>query len=290
MNTRTLLPLLSLLSLTAACSSAGSFEGKLVDGMTGQPRADLVVLGKAPDSGDMACQIVEGKTDANGVFSFPKTCKGASYSIEVKDKTLLLADAPKVEGGVKSTGPVEIKAWRAPAGDGISTLKDDKLGNVASRSVLKRDEKVKGTQTVALFTKEKFKTPTTVDDGSFLVISGKDLNGKVKIEPIVPAPGVVTFDSGNTLENHVFVGLRFAADGLAAEPVAVQLDAAVVKTLTVGDSVVRYIPTNALPNGQYVIYSEGDKEALVVQMGKSEAAGTAAAPPAGAGAPPAATP
>lgn len=287
MNTRTLLP---LLSLTVACSSAGSFEGKLVDGMTGQPRADLVVLGKAPDSTDLACQIVEGKTDANGAFTFPKTCKGASYTIEVKDKTLLLADAPKVEGGVKSTGPVEIKAWRAPAGDGISTLKDDKLGNVASRSVLKRDEKVKGTQMVALFTKEKFKTPSTIEDGGYLVISGKDLNGKLKIEPIVPAPGVVTFDSGNTLENHVFVGLRFAADGMSAEPVAAQLDAAAVKTLTVGETVVRYIPTSALPNGQYALYAEGDKEALVVQLGKAEAAGTAAAPPAEGGAAPAAAP
>lgn len=265
--------------LLAGCSTAGNFEGKLVDGMTGAPRADVVVLGRAKDSSDLACQVVEGKTDASGAFSFPKTCKGATYSLEVKDKSLLLVDAPAVEGGLASTGAVEIKAWRGPSNDGLSTLRDDKLGTIASRTPLRREEKVKGTDTVALFPKEKFKTATAITEGGYLVVAGKDLNAKLQMVPVVPAPVLVTFDSGNTMENHVFLGLKFAADGLSAEPVTATLDESLVKTVKHGDRVLRYIPASALPAGQYALFGEGDKEAFIVQLGAAPAEPTAAATP-----------
>jgi hypothetical protein len=265
--------------LIGGCSTAGSFQGKLVDGMSGTPRADIVVLGRAKDNADLACQIVEGKTDAAGVFTFAKTCKGATYTLEVKDKTMLLVDAPTVDGTLTSTAPVEIKAWRGPSSDGLSTLRDDKLGSIASRTLLRRDEKVKGTETVALFPKEKFKTSTAVTDGGYLVVAGKDLNGKLQMVPVVPSPGVVTFESGNTLENHAFIGLKFAADGLSAEPVTATLDESLVKTVKHGDRVLRYIPAAALPAGQYALFGEGDKEAFIVQLGAPAAEPTAAATP-----------
>lgn len=277
MNARLTPVLVALLSV--GCSTAGSFEGKLVDGMSGQPRADIHVLGMAKDSPDLACQVVEGTTDAAGVFTFPKTCKGTNYTLEIKDKTLLLVDAPVVAGGVPSTGPVEIKAWRGPSSDGLSTLRADKLGSIASRTPLRREEKIKGTETVALFPKEKFPSATTVDDGGYLVVAGKDLNAKLQIVPVVPTAAMVTFESGNTLANHVFIGLKFADDGLSAEPVAATVDDSLVKTLKHGERVLRYIPAKALPAGQYALFSEGDRETFIVQMGAPKTTPTTAATP-----------
>ncbi len=268
---------LVMFGLLSACSTSGTYEGRLVDGLTGEPRAGVLVLGKG-ETDKMSCQVVEGTTDADGKFTWAKTCKDVNYTLETKDKTLLVANAPKITGGEKSAGPVELMVWRAPTSDGLQILKEDKLSGVATRTRIMAEEKLVGTETVAAYPKEKFKSPSAVPEGGYLVVAGKGLNSKLKFVPIVPQTGKVVFASGTSLEGHVFLGMRFTSE-TTAEPVTASLDESGVKTVTDGERVIRYLPTSALPAGQYALYAEGDKDTQIVGFGKLEAEPTATATP-----------
>ena len=128
---------LVLLGAFTACSS-GSFEGKLVDGLTGQPAADVTLLARA-DGGDLTCQVREGKTDANGVFKLENTCSGAKYTLTPSDKNLLLVGAPAIEGGTAAAGQVELKIWRANEGDGVYILQGTSLKPVSTYADIAKD-------------------------------------------------------------------------------------------------------------------------------------------------------
>lgn len=272
---------LALLGL-AACNPRGDYQGTLVDGLTGQPRANEVILARASNSSDMTCQVIEAKTDAAGLFTLAGTCPGDSYALKTKDDTLLLAGAPSFEGGTAGGPVAELAAWRAPVSSGVNLLVDDGLKPVKSRTRVMRDEKILETDTVAPYPESTFKQPTTVAAGQHLIISGKDTLARLHFVPLVSESERRTFVSGNSLTGHPFFGIDFTSDTEFTK-VDAKLDESRIKQATSGDRVVRYIPAEALPPGQYALFGDGDAQALIIGFGDAPAPATAqAAAPAAA--------
>jgi len=276
--------------LLGGCKPQGSYEGRVVDGLTGKPRADLVVLARSKTT-DLACQVVEGRTDADGRFKLDRTCD-VDYTLTVKDDSLLLAGGPSFKGGTPQAG-VDVEAWRSPKGGGVYVLTDDGLKPVKSRTKVMRDEKIVGTETVAMYPETRFDNPTAVPPGSHLVISGKGYIDKLKFVPVVPEADKRTFASGASMTGHPFFGVDFTSD-TEYTAVTATLDESKIKSASDGgEGVTRYIPAEALPAGQYGLFGEADEQAFILAMGAGEGAATAAAtPPADAapapgGAPPA---
>jgi len=267
---------LAATALLTACVTKGTYDAKVVDGLTGQPRGDLQVMLKAVATNDLTCKVFDGKTDAQGLVHIDGTCGDTVYTLSLNDRSLLLVGNAKVEGGVESTGALEVQAWRAPRSPGVYILADDKAKNVRTRTRLMREERVLGTETVALYPESMFKNPSPIKDGQHLVLRGRATIAKTKFLPIIPDPEKRTFESGSSLTGHAFVGLRFSSNE-AVEQVAAQIDEGKVIEAGEGASTTRYIPADALPPGQYAIYKEGDREALVVTFGVLAAPATAAA-------------
>jgi hypothetical protein len=265
MSSRALLPALLLLG---ACSPRTPIEGNVVDGLTGQPRAELTVLARAQGTGDLTCQVLEGKTDASGAFTLANSCPDTLYSIDTTDDLLLLAGGPQVQGGQEVAASLELQAWRAPAGPGIFVLADDSLKPVRSRTRVMRDEKIVDTDVVAVYPESTFRNPTSVAPGQHLVLSGTARIAKTQFVPVVPETERRAFASGNALTGHPFLGIDFTSDTEYTE-VEADLDESKIRTATADKRVVRYIPAEALPPGQYALYGEGDDEALIVRFGES---------------------
>jgi hypothetical protein len=286
------LPLLApsaaaLLLLASGCKPEGSYEGRIVDGLTGKPRAELVVLARSKTT-DMGCQVVEGRTDADGRFKLDRTCD-VEYTLTVKDDSLMLAGGPTFKGGSPQAG-AELEAWRSPKGGGVYVLTDDGLKPVKSRTKVMRDEKIVGTETVAMYPETRFDNPTAVPPGSHLVISGKGYIEKLKFVPIVPETEKRTFASGASMTGHPFFGVDFTSD-TEYTAVTATLDESKIKSASDGgEGVTRYIPAEALPAGQYGLFGDADEQAFILAMGAGEGAATAAATPPADGAAPAAQP
>jgi len=266
----------SAIALLTACVEKGTYDARVVDGLTGQPRADLQVVLKAVSTEDLTCKVFDGKTDATGLVHIEGTCGDTAYKLKLSDDSLLLVGNPKVDGGVTAAAPVELQAWRAPRSPGVYVLADDTAANIRTRTRLMREEKVKGTETVALYPESVFKNPTPIQDGQHLVLRGEATIAKTHFLPIIPEPEQRTFESGASLTGHAFVGLRFTSDESVEEVVA-QLDESKLVQAGEGAATTRYIPADALPPGQYAIFKEGDREALVVTFGTPAAPATASA-------------
>lgn len=254
-----------------ACVTRGAYDAKVVDGLTGEPRGELRVMLKAVSTDDLTCKVFDGTTDAEGLVHIDGTCADTAYTVSLGDSSLLLVGGAKVEGGVESTSVAEVQAWRAPRSPGVYILANDEAKNVRTRTRLMREERVVGTETVALYPESVFKNPSPIQQGQHLVLRGQAIIAKTKIMPIIAEPEKRTFESGSSLAGHAFVGLRFSADD-AVEQVAAQLDESKLIEAGEGAATTRYIPADALPPGQYAIYKEGDREALVVTFGPPAAA------------------
>ncbi len=264
---RTILPLLG--GLLAACNPGGTFEGKLVDAMSGQPRADVRVLAKAERTSDLTCQVREATTDANGVFRIDNTCPNTTYTLKLGDETLLVQDSPEIAGGQQATGVVELTVWRAPAGSGVFRLQDDKLTAIRTFADIEQ-ETIQGTDEVVRFPSKKPLQAPTIDGDARLIVSGKDLVRKLDIVPLVPDTGVRTFASGVSIEDHVYLGVKFTSD-TEFERVEASLDKSRVQDVATGDRLVRYISADALPPGRYALVPEQGRRLYVVDFGSEPA-------------------
>jgi len=266
---------LVLFGLTA-CVTKGSFEATIVDGLTQAPRADLQVVLKAPASTDLTCKVLDGKTDASGGVRIENTCANTDYRLSVGDDGLLVVGDTKVVGGEQDAGARQLQAWRAPRNPGVYLLADDEPGRVRTKTRLMRDEVIKGTDVVAVYPESVFKKPSTVADGHHMLLVGAATIEKTQFMPIIPEPEKRTFESGSALTGHAFVGIRFTSDE-AYEEVAAVLDETKVIDVGEGDRKVRYIPSDAFPPGQYAVWKDGDREALIVGFGEVAAPATAKA-------------
>lgn len=261
------LTLVPLLLALAACAPGGSFSGTIVDGFTGQPRGDLRVIAKTEAATDMTCAAKEATTDASGNFSIPKLCADNDYNLTVNDESLMLEGAPVVDGGAKTLG-VQIKAWRAPNGDGIYVLSNDELSMVRTFSDIKYEVKIDDPSMKVAYPEMK---PTgkvrTVNPGDYFAISGKSNVDRLQWRPLLADTGKRTFVDGS-IADHVWVGVKFTSD-TEWEKMEVSVDPSKIKVVTAGDRIVHYIPHDALPEGRYALYGESDKRMFIVDMGRS---------------------
>jgi len=261
---RTFAPL-AIVTLVA-CNPGGSFDGRLVDAMTSKPRSDIRVLAKAESPSDMTCQVREATTDATGTFHIDNTCPDTTYDLVLGDDTLRLADAPKLTGGQKATGTVDLSVWRAPAGTGIFKLKDDTLTAVRTFSDV-GEETVLGTaEKVRYPTKKPLSGLANIDGGSWLVIGGKNAIDRYRFLPLEPDTGVRNFENGVTIEDHVYIGVKFTSDTEFTRTDAT-LDESKIKNVTAGDRMVRYIASEALLTGRYAVLGDDDKRTFVIDFG-----------------------
>lgn len=270
-------PLFSLLPLTfslAACSVGGTLSGTLTDAVNGKPRTDVRVIAKAEGDADLTCQLQEAQVDANGAFTLPKLCSGVSYRVSLSDEGLLLADAPLVDGSAPTT-VLSLQAWRAPKGKGLFILTDDKLDDVRTFTEIKQEVSVNDPNLKITYPYMKpTKLSYVVEPGSFLVVSGKSNVETHQYLPLIADPGKRTFQAGS-IENHAWAGARFTSE-TEWEPVTATLDSSKVKQVETGERIVQYIAHDALPEGRYAIFGEGDTRMFIVDFGKSQDAAEAA--------------
>ncbi len=262
------------------CVSKGTADARLVDGLTGQPRAEVPVLLEAIATDDLTCKVFDGKTDADGRVHIEGTCPNTAYRLKVKDDNLVVVGDSTVEGGVVDGPLLELKTWRAPKSPGVYLLDNDTASNVRTRTKIMRDEKIAGTDIVAPYPESVFKNPTAVEPGRYLVLVGEATIEKTQIVPVIREPEKRTFASGASLTGHAFLGIRFTSD-TEYETVSAVIDESKLIVAGEGERAVRYLSTDALPPGQYALFKDGDWDAMIVGFGPAAAApAPEAAPPA----------
>jgi hypothetical protein len=271
------LPLAVASSLVAsslvACSPGGTYQGHLVDGLSGEVRADVRMLARSPTASDMACQVREATSDASGNFLFENLCSGSDYTISSADETLMLTETPSVTGGVVSTAAIDMTIWRAPTGKGMYRLSKDALAPVRVFADV-ATETVKDGELVVRYPTLKPTRVSTLEKSDWLVIAGKDLVDRLEIHPLVADDAVRGFANEVTIDSHVYIGVKFNSD-TEFEILTTQLDASKVRNVTNGDQVVRFIAQDAVPEGRYAIVGPTDKRTFVLDFGQVKGAATA---------------
>lgn len=265
-----------LIALLSACTVGGNVTGTVVDPMTSQPRANLRIIAKAnPESPDPQCQMKDGMTGADGSFTIQGTCPNTSYDLALKDETLMIAGDAKAAGG-SPVGPLALEAWRAPASTGVFILKGDKLTSVKTAADIDKETITGTTETVYYPTMTPNKI-SLVDEGSYLVVSGKDLVQGLVFQPLIVHQGKVRFTTGADtyvdIPDQGFIGTTFTSD-TEFQRVAAQVDTAKAKDVSQGEKAYRYYAADSLPEGRYVLMRTGDKRVYIFDFGK---AGTAPA-------------
>lgn len=267
---------LPALALLAACSPGGSFSGRVVDGFTQEPRADIRVLAKSSDTTDLTCKVREATTDAAGNFTLDQLCANATYALALADDTLMLGQSKTLTSeDVAGPSPEEVVSWRAPTGSGLYQLAGDTLSSLRSFSDVATETILDSEDTVRYPTMK----PTRVEaiaEGEILVLSGADTIARVQIHPLVPDTGKRRFAGDVSIEDHVYIGVKFNSD-TDWEAQEAALDASKVQKVDNGERQVQYVPAAALPPGRYAILGEKDKRTFVLDFG---AGPPAAAPPA----------
>lgn len=263
-----LLPLL-LAPLFTACVQQGSFSGTLVDGFSSAPRADLVVLATGEGSTDLTCRAKEGRSDASGNFTIDKLCGDATYTLKVKDETLLVEGELTTPGAEVVTGRT-LKTWRAPSGDGVQILSQDKLTAVRTFTDVKYETKLDNPEMKVAYpyVKPTGKVPL-VGPGEYFVIAGESNLSRLVFRPLVYDPGKRTFVDGS-ITDHAWVGVRFKSD-TEWEPVSVELDKSKVTVVKAGGREVHYIAHDALPPGRYTLFGDKDQRMFIIDFGSSQA-------------------
>jgi hypothetical protein len=261
-----------LLSVTALCAflvgcSGSSLEGQIVDGMTNQPRADvrLVARTTSKDAG-LTCKTFEGTSDASGNFKIAGLCGGIPYEVKAVDETLWLAEF----GGVPAEGlsdPQTLKAWRAPAGDGVYRMSGDKLtllrtgGDVRTTIALNGGADLK-------YPSEIPKAVPVVSADDYLVMSGAEVIAKTNFYPLYKAfdAEVGTEDAPSKLTAW-FAGVEFDADWAPTDVGSRTPNKDETAKTESGKRVVAYVKGSALPAHRYGAFKEGDRRMHVVDFG-----------------------
>lgn len=267
-----------LIAPLAACNPGGTHQGTLVDGLTGAPRDGVRLLARSGDAADLTCQVREATTDAAGGFTLENTCAGATYTLTAADDGLLLDGALELKGGEQAAAPVGYTAWRAPTkGTGVYKLSGDQLqplktfADVHTETVVDSDVKVR-------YPALKPVKVSGLEKGDWLVLVGKDNVDRLKVHPLIADDAVRAFTGDVTIDNHVYIGVKFGSDS-EYEFVQAQLDADKIRNVSVGEHVVRFIAQDALPEGRYAMLGDSDKRTFVMDFGTPKGEATAKATP-----------
>ncbi len=266
MRSRSLLTIWApLLAALGGCSTSGTYAGKLVDGLTAAPRAEVRVIARA-EGADLTCAVREATTDAGGLFSIADTCKDAAYTLTLPDNTLYIPQAVQFTGGEAPGDPAEIKAWRAPPGAGIYLIADDVLTPLRTFSDVGTEKAWKGDEEVRYPLSKPVSSVPAVKSGTRLLISGKANIERLKFEPLIEDKGVRRFADGVTITDHVYLSARFKTR-TAWETVDATVDASKTTDVTGEERQLRFHTHDALPEGRYGVLGESDNRLYILDFG-----------------------
>jgi len=287
--TRILLPAMAL-ALAVGCNS--TVNGKVVDGLTGQP-----IMGKPADAGEevqpnrlvanavkkgdsgnweqnaeagMTCMTFSSPIGQDGSISLSGLCLSATdYKLSIEpDKNYFLGETDMLAKGTKVEGPMTIKAWRAPNGTAVNILRKDgtTLDPVRSRQKVK-SEKITGSEEMVYYP-EGIKGVPQMEAGEYLVLSG-ETNAKLQLYPLVNS-GARMFKTEETevkMQPWSYIGTKFVDDE-TFERVSASVDSAKIQTVENSGHIVKFIPTAAVGDkGRYALWVEGQENAYLIDIG-----------------------
>ncbi len=271
-----------------ACSE-GRFEGRVVDGLTGEPLADFALMAKATEATSMGCTAFSIRTDAEGKFSATGRCAVPYALTPVKSDVVDVWFASGDAIAADPAAPVEVQAWKTPTAPGVYRFSAGEFEPMRTVSDLKARDLSGST--------EKVKFPAKLPDiivllpaEDRLVLVGKDNVEGLAPAPLIASPNVVIRERGAdvTQKNWFYLGVRVTpGPPPAVERVGARFDPAKVKSISRGDRTVAFIQGDALPPGRYGLSKAGDNRIYVLDFGVAQATGgEAPAPePADAGGP-----
>jgi len=247
--------------LAIGCAPKGSFDGKLIDPVTGKPRVGVTMLMMAPTSPSPACMEIEAVTGDDGAFHMDGLCADGVYTIAARDKSFVLEAIGEVPGGVLSAETIEVKGWPVPNAPGLHTFDGEGFAKhregpkIGVERIWKSEEDVVYPDTL----------PTKVvniANDEWLVFYGAKFTERFTLEPMFFHDAYIrlgTPDYYARSEPWWYVGTQFESESVFTR-VEAQLDSSKVLTLDQGDTHVRFVKGDAVPNGFYVSYYEGFRD------------------------------
>jgi hypothetical protein len=260
------IPLVLLAIVGIGCMPAGSYQGKLVDAISGDPMPDVRLLAKSdPLSSDMTCQTFDAMTGADGSFLVQGLCAADTYTLQPSLQFFLLEGLSPIDGSVQATDVVTTKVWRAP-GAGVYVLEGAKMDkqstavDVESKNILDSEEKVFYPAKLPI-------TYTTLAEGQYLMLSGDRNIDKLGFYPIIESGERVfgTTDEKDKDEPWSYIGIEFTSDTEFERKVATP-DPAKVLEIEQGDRHLIYIAHDALPAGQYALWEQDGRRTYALQF------------------------
>lgn len=263
------IPLVFLAVLAGTgCTPAGSFQGKLVNAMSGEPIPDIRLLAKSEDTSDLTCQVFEATTGSDGTFSLDGLCGGTTYTIRPTEATLLLEGVSEVPGGQPATGVQEVKAWVAPAGSGVYLLEEGELRSLSTKADVGSAYIWESDEETVRYPKTLPKKIPHVGKDDHLVLAGSRAIKKMKFHPLVKSDErkFGSREEPEESEPWWYIGVKFESD-TEYERITVRPDKAKVLDVKVDDAHVQYLPTDALPPGHYALLADMDRRTYLVTFG-----------------------
>jgi len=254
--------------LFLGCSGAGQYQGVLNSGMDGSPMAKVRLVAKAsPMPPDMTCQVREVTTGVDGTFTFLDLCRDQKYIMNIPAANLQLSGTIAI-AGQEVPEAIAHQAWRSPDGHGAFRLHGDGVSSIPTFSDVSVDKAKDGSKVRYPDMKPTGRV-ITIGSGEHLVLSGKRVVQKIQILPLVAHPGRVPL-AGDTIRDHVFIGVQFDAGGNPT-PVGVEVDSSKVTEVLIRGEGMKFIAHDALPEGRYALLGEKDSRVTILDFGSSQA-------------------
>lgn len=254
-----------LLSFLGGCTSV-SAEGRLVDGLTGEPLAGTRIVAHAtlPDP-RTSCPDIQAITTVDGAFHLERSCD-VPYAIGLPDRRdRWLADTRTLPPG--DVSGLEVRAWPAPEATGIYRLSGDTLEALRASTEL-RSEPIKESADRAVYPRRIPHRVPRIGPDDVLALVGREVIAGTRFDPLIPSgPRLFGDDAFNVrMDPWSYVGMRFT-DDRTFERVDAAIDSAHVLDKADGDRAVRYLRGAALPPGRYVVHWDGSELGTILDVG-----------------------
>ncbi len=247
--------------LVVGCAPKGSFDGKLIDPITGKARSGVTMVLLSPTNPTPACMELEAVTGDDGAFHIEGLCDNGDYSLGSRDSNFVIEDIGGVAGGVLATETLEVKGWPVPNGPGLFTFdgegfaKHREIAKIGVEPIWQSEEDVAFPDTL----------PTkvvTIANDEWLVFSGAKFTERFTLEPLIYHDAYIRLgEPGNYIRSEPwwYIGTEFASESEFTR-VEAKIDSSKVKALDQGDTHVRFLSGDAVPNSLYVSYYEGFRD------------------------------
>ena len=250
------------------CSGAGEYKGVLTNGMDGSPLAGIRIVAKAsPAPPDLTCQVREATTGPDGSFVLAELCRKQNYVMKIPAPTLQMS-GNTVVAGAEEMDPATHQAWRSPDGHGLYRLQGESVASLPTFSDVAVDEALDGT-TVRYPDMKPTGKVITIGAGEHLVLAGKRTIQRLQFYPLVAHAGRIRL-KGDTIRDHVFIGVGFDAAGKPTQMEAEFDESKITEVLIRGEG-MRFVAHDALPAGRYAVLGAKDSRVTILDFGGSQA-------------------